>query len=44
MGRFGEAVASWDQWERVASRSPDEEAQRAQVDRARQAARVFAHG
>jgi hypothetical protein len=42
--RFAEAVASWDQWDRVASRSPDEEAQRAQVDRARQAARVFAHG
>jgi hypothetical protein len=44
MGRFAEAVASWDQWDRVASRSPDEEAQRAGVDRARQAARVFAHG
>ena len=44
MGRFAEAVASWDQWERVASRSPDEEAQRAHVERARQAARVFAHG
>jgi hypothetical protein len=46
MGRFAEAVASWDQWDRVATRSPDEEAQRANVDRARQAARVFAgaHG
>ncbi|HMG18285.1 MAG TPA: DUF4388 domain-containing protein [Gemmatimonadales bacterium] len=44
MGRFGEAVASWDQWERLAARSPDEEAQRPDVERARQAARVFAHG
>jgi len=44
MGRFGEAVASWDQWERLAARSPDEEAQRPEVERARQAARVFAHG
>lgn len=44
MGRFGEAVASWDQWDRLAARSPDEEAHRADVERARQAARVFAHG
>ena len=44
MGRFAEAVASWDQWDRLAARSPDEEAQRADVERARQAARVFAHG
>ena len=44
MGRFGEAVASWDQWDRLAARSADEEAQRADVERARQAARVFAHG
>ena len=44
MGRFGEAVASWDQWERLAARSPDEAAQREDVERARQAARVFAHG
>jgi hypothetical protein len=44
MGRFGEAVASWDQWERLAARSPEEEAQRSDVERARQAARVFAHG
>src|SRR6266853_1837598 len=40
MGRFGEAVASWDEWERLA-RSPEEEAQRAEVYRAREAARVF---
>lgn len=44
MGRFAEAVVSWDQWERLAARSPDEEANRADVERARQAARVFAHG
>jgi len=44
MGRFAEAVASWDQWDRLASRSAEEEAQRADVERARQAARVFAHG
>jgi tetratricopeptide (TPR) repeat protein len=44
MGRFAEAVASWDQWDRLAARSPDEEAQRSDVERARQAARVFAHG
>jgi hypothetical protein len=44
MGRFGEAVASWDQWDRLASRSADEEAQRPDVERAREAARVFAHG
>jgi hypothetical protein len=44
MGRFGEAVASWDQWERLAARSPEEEAHRSDVERARQAARVFAHG
>jgi hypothetical protein len=43
MGRFAEAVASWDEWERMA-RSPDEEAQRADVQRAREAARVFSHG
>src|SRR6266480_2882788 len=43
MGRFGEAVQSWDQWERLA-RTPEEEAQRADVHRAREAARVFAHG
>src|SRR5204862_436554 len=44
MGRFGEAVASWDQWDRLAGRSPEEESQRADVERARQAARVFVHG
>lgn len=43
MGRFGEAVASWDEWERLA-RTPEEEAQRADVHRARDAARVFSHG
>jgi Domain of unknown function (DUF4388)/Tetratricopeptide repeat len=43
VGRFGEAVASWDEWERLA-RSPEEEAQRADVQRAREAARVFSHG
>ncbi|PYP09334.1 MAG: hypothetical protein DMD59_09315 [Gemmatimonadetes bacterium] len=43
MGRFGEAVQSWDQWERLA-RTPEEEAQRADVQRAREAARVFSHG
>jgi hypothetical protein len=43
MGRFAEAVASWDEWERLA-RSPDEEAQRSEVKRARDAARVFSHG
>jgi hypothetical protein len=44
MGRFAEAVEAWDQWERLAGRTPDEEAQRSDVERARQAARVFAHG
>ena len=44
MGRFAEAMASWDQWDRVASRSTEEEAQRPDVERARQAARVFANG
>ncbi|HEV2671019.1 MAG TPA: DUF4388 domain-containing protein [Gemmatimonadales bacterium] len=44
MGRFAEAVACWDQWDRIAARNPEEEAQRADVERARQAARVFAHG
>ena len=43
MGRFKEAVASWDEWERLA-RSADEEAQRPDVERAREAARVFSHG
>jgi len=43
MGRFGEAVQSWDEWERLV-RTPDEEAQRAVVRRAREAAKVFSHG
>src|SRR5216117_290979 len=43
MGRFGEAVQSWDEWERLV-RTPDEEAQRAVVQRAREAAKVFSHG
>ncbi|HEY3221831.1 MAG TPA: DUF4388 domain-containing protein [Gemmatimonadales bacterium] len=43
MGRFAEAVASWDHWERLA-RTPEEEAQRVDVQRAREAARVFSHG
>ena len=43
IGRFGEALAAWDDWERLAARSPDEEAQRGAVDRARQAARVFSN-
>ena len=44
MGRFSEAVASWDHWDRLAARSAEEEAHRADVARARQAARVFANG
>lgn len=44
MGRFAEALASWDQWDRLAGRSADEETHRSTVDRARQAARVFASG
>jgi len=43
MGRFGEAVQSWDEWERLV-RTPDEEAQGAVVRRAREAAKVFSHG
>ena len=43
MGRFAEAVASWDQWDRVASRSAEEEARRPDVERARAAAKVFAN-
>ena len=43
MGRFGEAVQSWDEWERLV-RTPDEETQRAVVRRAREAAKVFSHG
>ena len=43
MGRFAEAVASWDQWDRLAGRSTEEEVHRVDVERARQAARVFAN-
>jgi hypothetical protein len=43
MGRFAEAVASWDQWDRVASRSVEEEARRPDIERARAAAKVFAN-
>jgi hypothetical protein len=43
MGRFAEAVSSWDQWDRVASHSVEEEAQRPDVERARAAAKVFAN-
>ena len=41
IGRFGEALESWEQWERLAPRSPDELAQLDDVQRARDAARVF---
>jgi Flp pilus assembly protein TadD len=41
IGRFGEALESWEQWERLAPRSPDELAQLDEVQRARDAARVF---
>jgi Flp pilus assembly protein TadD len=44
MGRFGEAVQSWDEWERMAGRHPDEEARRPEVARARDAAKVFSRG
>src|SRR5437773_4755596 len=37
MGRFGEAVQRWDEWERLV-RTPDEEAQRAVVQRGAEAA------
>jgi len=43
MGRFGEAVQSWDQWERLA-RTTEEEAHKPDVQRAREAARVFSNG
>src|SRR6266516_1713568 len=43
MGRFGEAVQSWDQWERLA-RTTEEEAYKPDVQRAREAARVFSNG
>jgi len=41
LGRFGEALESWDQWERLAARSQEEVAQVPHVQRARDAARVF---
>jgi tetratricopeptide (TPR) repeat protein len=41
LGRFAEALESWDQWERLAARSEDEVALLADVQRAREAARVF---
>jgi tetratricopeptide (TPR) repeat protein len=41
IGRFGEALESWDQWERLAPRGADELAQLPDVQRARDAARVF---
>ncbi len=43
LGRFGEAIESWDQWERLAGRSDEELGQLSDVQRARDAARVF-HG
>jgi hypothetical protein len=44
IGRFAEALESWNQWEKLASRGPDELAQLDQIQRAREAARVFSHG
>jgi len=48
LGRFGEAIESWDQWERLAGRSEEEVAHLPNVQKAREAARVFqgmtAHG
>jgi len=41
LGRFGEALDSWDHWERLAGRSEEELAHLAEVQRARDAARVF---
>ncbi len=41
-GRFGEAVDSWEQWERLAGRTADEETHVAAVQRARDAARILA--
>jgi hypothetical protein len=38
MGRFREAAQVWDQWKRLAEKPPEEDAQMAVVDRARQAA------
>jgi len=41
LGRFGEAIESWDQWERLAGRSEEEVAHLPNVQKAREAARVF---
>jgi hypothetical protein len=41
LGRFGEALESWEHWERLAGRSEEELAELATVQRAREAARVF---
>ncbi len=41
LGRFGEALESWEQWERLAGRSEEELAELPNVQRAREAARVF---
>jgi len=41
LGRFGEALESWEQWERLAARSDEEMAELPNVQRARDAARVF---
>src|SRR3954469_10113426 len=40
VGRFGEALESWNQWERLVNLGPDELAQADSVQRAREAARV----
>ncbi len=40
-GRFREAAQVWEQWKRLENRSPEEEGQVAQVERARQAALVL---
>ena len=42
LGRFREAGESWDQWERLASQTPGEEAQLDEVRRARAAAQTLA--
>jgi Domain of unknown function (DUF4388)/Tetratricopeptide repeat len=41
VGRFGEAVESWEQWDRLPGRTAEELAHVADVHRARDAARVF---
>ena len=43
IGRFGEALDSWNHWEKL-SRGPDERAEAGSVQRARDAARVCSHG